>query len=249
MGKYFYDLHVHSCLSPCGDDDMTPGNIAGMAVLNGLQIVALTDHNTTANCPAFFTQAKKQGLIPVAGMELTTAEDVHLVCLFPTLEAAMAFGEVVDTRRIRIQNKPEIFGHQLILDENEAVVGEENDLLINATTISIEEAFGLVEPYGGICYPAHIDRSSNGMVAVLGAFPKKPPFTAYELNDPTSVPIYASMFPHIRDKARVINSDAHYLWDMSEALHFLELEDEPYSSDRVRQSLFRYLRGKEKDNG
>ncbi len=246
MGKYFYDLHIHSCLSPCGDDDMTPGNIAGMATLNGLQIVALTDHNTTANCPAFYAQAKKQGLIPVAGMELTTAEDVHLVCLFPTLEAAMAFGEMVNTRRIRIQNKPEIFGHQLILDANEEVIGEEADLLINATTISIEEAFSLVEPYGGICYPAHIDRSSNGMVAVLGAFPKKPAFTAYELNDPTSVPIYASMFPHIRDKARVINSDAHYLWDMSDALHFLELEDEPYSSDLVRENLFRYLRGETK---
>ncbi len=246
MGTYYYDLHIHSCLSPCGDDDMTPGNIAGMATINGLQIVALTDHNTTANCPAFYKQAKAQGLIPVAGMELTTAEDVHLVCLFPSLEAAMAFGELVNTRRIRIKNKPEIFGHQQIYDENEEVIGEEADLLINATTISIEEAYSLVEPYGGVCYPAHIDRSSNGMVAVLGAFPKNPPFTAYELNDPTSIPIYASMFPHIRDKARVINSDAHYLWDMSDATHSLELDDEPYSSDKVRESLFRFLRGETK---
>ena len=101
----------------------------------------------------------------------------------------------------------------------------------------------MVKPYDGICYPAHIDRSSNGMVAVLGAFPKKPAFTAYELNDPTSVPIYTSMFPHIRDMARVIDSDAHNLWSLSEAVNALELEDEPYSSDRVRQSLFRYLRG------
>ena len=220
MNRYFYDLHVHSCLSPCGDDDMTPANIAGMAVINGLQIVALTDHNTTANCPAFYAQAKKQGLIPVAGMELTTAEDVHVVCLFPTLEAAMAFGEVVETRRIRIRNKTEIFGNQWVMDEIDQV-----------------------KPYDGICYPAHIDRSSNGMVAVLGAFPKKPAFTAYELNDPTSVPIYTSMFPHIKEMARVIDSDAHNLWTLSEGVNTLELDDEPYSSDRVRQSLFRYLRG------
>lgn len=243
MGRYFYDLHVHSCLSPCGDDDMTPANIAGMAVINGLQIVALTDHNTTANCPAFYAQAKKQGLIPVAGMELTTAEDVHVVCLFPSLEAAMAFGELVETRRIRIRNKTEIFGNQYVMDENDQVVREEEDLLINATTISIEEAFELVKPYDGVCYPAHIDRSSNGMVAVLGAFPKKPAFTAYELNDPTSVPIYSSMFPHIKEMARIIDSDAHNLWSLSEAVYALELDDEPYSSDRVRQSLFRYLRG------
>lgn len=243
MGRYFYDLHVHSCLSPCGDDDMTPANIAGMAVVNGLQIVALTDHNTTENCPAFFAQARKNGLIPVAGMELTTSEDVHMVCLFPTLEAAMAFGEAVNARRIRITNRPDIFGHQWVMDENDQVVREEEDLLINATQISIEEAHRMVDGFGGICYPAHIDRSSNGMVAVLGAFPKTPDFSAYELHDPTSVPIYTSMFPHIKGKARVMSSDAHYLWDMSEAVNTLELDDEPYSSDRVRESLFRYLRG------
>lgn len=246
MGRYYYDLHVHSCLSPCGDDDMTPGNIAGMATLNGLQIVAMTDHNTTANCPAFYVQAKKQGLVPIAGMELTTAEDVHMVCLFPTLDSAMAFGEMVETRRVRIRNKAEIFGNQWVLDENDQVIREEADLLINATTISIEEAVTLVQPYGGICYPAHIDRSSNGMVAVLGAFPKTPAFTAYELNDPTSVPIYQSMFPHIRPLARVINSDAHNLWSLSEAtagVNEIELDDEPYSSDKVRESLFRFLRG------
>ena len=248
MSRYYYDLHVHSCLSPCGDDDMTPANIAGMAAINGLQIVELTDHNSTANCPAFYAQAKKQGIIPVAGMELTTAEDVHMVCLFPTLDAAMAFGAVVDARRVRIRNKVEIFGHQLVLDENDQILREEEDLLINATTISIEEAVTLVQPHGGICYPAHIDRSSNGMVAVLGAFPKTPAFTAYELNDPTSVPIYTSMFPHIKPMARVIDSDAHNLWTLSEAdtaehTNALDLDDTPYSGDRVRESLFRYLRG------
>ena len=104
MNRYYYDLHVHSCLSPCGDDDSTPANIAGMATLNGLQIVALTDHNTTANCPAFFKAAKSYGLIPIAGMELTTAEDIHLVCLFEHLEDAMNFSEEVNTRRIPFKN-------------------------------------------------------------------------------------------------------------------------------------------------
>ena len=85
MKSYYYDLHMHSCLSPCADDDNTPANIAGMATLAGLEIVALTDHNTTANCPAFFEAAKKLGLIPIAGMELTTSEDIHVVCLFEYL--------------------------------------------------------------------------------------------------------------------------------------------------------------------
>ena len=78
MNKYYYDLHIHSCLSPCGDNDSTPANIAGMGVINGLNIMALTDHNTTKNCPAFYEAAKAHGIIPVAGMELTTAEDIQI---------------------------------------------------------------------------------------------------------------------------------------------------------------------------
>ena len=99
---------MHSCLSPCGDDDMTPNNIAGMGVLNGLNIMALTDHNTSKNCPAFFKAAKKNGIIPIAGMELTTAEDIHIVCLFPELEAAMEFDNTVDLHRIKYPNRTDI---------------------------------------------------------------------------------------------------------------------------------------------
>ena len=117
MNRYFYDLHVHSCLSPCADDDMTPNNIAGMAALKGLQIVALTDHNSCKNCPAFFEACRRNGIIPVAGMELTTAEDIHVVCLFEELESAMAFDREIERHLSPIRNRPEIFGNQWILDE------------------------------------------------------------------------------------------------------------------------------------
>ena len=116
MSKYYYDLHIHSCLSPCGDDDNTPNNICGMASISGLNIVALTDHNTAKNCPAFFKAARRYGIIPVAGMELTTSEDIHVVCLFEELSDAMLFDEHLQTRRILIKNRPEIFGEQLILN-------------------------------------------------------------------------------------------------------------------------------------
>ena len=91
MQELFYDLHLHSCLSPCGDDESTPGNIVGMSVVKGLQVIALTDHNTCKNCPAFLKIAADFGITAIPGMELTTAEEVHVVCLFPTLEDAMAF--------------------------------------------------------------------------------------------------------------------------------------------------------------
>ncbi len=245
MSRYLCDLHIHSCLSPCGDDDMTPGNIAGMAVLNGLNIVALTDHNSSKNCPAFFAAAKAYGLIPVAGMELTTSEDIHAVCLFRTLEAAMDFDAFVDTRRMKIKNKPKIFGNQLLIDENDEVCGEEEYLLINATSISLDEAFREVIKRDGVCYPAHIDRSSNGIIAMLGDFPPEPAFTAFELNDEASLSECIGKFPVLTQRGLVHTaaSDAHYLTDISETGWEVDLDDEPYSSANVRNRLIDHLLG------
>ncbi|MBR3844270.1 MAG: PHP domain-containing protein, partial [Clostridia bacterium] len=115
MNSYYYDFHLHSCLSPCGDNDNTPYNLAGMAAVKGLQVIALTDHNTCGNCPAFFGACKRHGIVPIAGMELTTAEDIHLVCLFETLESAMAFDRAVRSHRMLIPNRVDIFGQQLLM--------------------------------------------------------------------------------------------------------------------------------------
>ena len=112
MSRYYYDLHIHSCLSPCADNDNTPNNIAGMAKLAELDIVALTDHNSVKNCPAFFEAAERYGIVPVAGMELTTSEDIHMICLFERLEDALVFGDEIDKRRMPVKNRPEIFGDQ-----------------------------------------------------------------------------------------------------------------------------------------
>ena len=103
MRTVAYDLHLHSCLSPCGDMDMTPCNIAGMAHLCELGIVALTDHNAVDNCPAFFQACEEYGIVPIAGMELTTAEDIHLLCIFETLNEALAFGAAVKEHRMKIK--------------------------------------------------------------------------------------------------------------------------------------------------
>jgi len=249
MSLYYCDLHIHSCLSPCGDEDMTPGNIVGMAVLNGLNIVALTDHNSVKNCPPFFKMAKEYGLIPVAGVELTTSEDIHVVCLFRSLEAAMEFGEFLESKRFPIKNNPEIFGRQIIVDENDTACGEEPYLLINAVNISLDEAFDEVTRRGGVCYPAHIDRSANGIISMLGDFPPEPGFTAFELNDIETLDGCLDRFSVLRKRklVHVASSDAHYLTDISEKGFAIELDDDPYSSDRVRDLLIDYLLGKAKD--
>ena len=143
--KLYYDLHIHSCLSPCGEDDMTPANIAGMAQLCGLELIALTDHNSTRNCPAFFAECRRRGIIPVAGCELTTAEDIHIICLFPGLTEAAAFGGALQRHRILIPNRADIFGRQLIYDEHDRPAGSEEHLLINATDLPLEEAKKRIE--------------------------------------------------------------------------------------------------------
>lgn len=244
MNKYYYDLHIHSCLSPCADNDMTPNNIAGMASLKGLNIIALTDHNSAKNCPAFFEAAKKYGIVPVAGMEMTTAEDIHMVCLFPDLESAMTFDEMYQQYRILYPNKKEIFGDQLILDKDDNVVGEEENLLINASTLSLEEAAAIVNSFGGVAFPAHIDREENGIVASLGCVPDSPKFSCIEFNDSANIEEYKEKY-NLYGKRVLSDSDAHYLENINEAENYIMLEDEPYSSALVRRKLIEYLKSDE----
>lgn len=239
-----YDLHLHSCLSPCGDDDMTPANIAGMAMLKGLKLLALTDHNSCENCPAFFKVCESYGITPVAGMELSTAEDIHVVCYFPTLEAALACSKEVHDHLPHFPNKPERFGNQFIMNEEDEQIGTEELLLISATDLWMGDALALLRSYGGMVHPAHIDRESSGMVAILGTVPEEYGFTTIELNDRANYDEYLRRFPHLRDKRLLVNSDAHRLWAISEAENFLHFtEEEAADPDKLRAAFFRRISG------
>jgi len=242
MKKYYYDLHIHSCLSPCGDDDSTPDSIAGMGELNGLNIMALTDHNTCKNCPAFFESAVRHGILPVAGMELTTAEDIHVVCLFPDLDRAMAFSQEIEKRRILIKNRTDIFGNQHIVDSEDNIIGTDENLLSNATTISLDEAPVIAERFDGICYPAHIDRESNGVIAVLGLFPESPTFYCAEVHAPEKLSSCMELSGFSEEKL-IVSSDAHFLWDIKEAKEFIELPEIPEGSLNAGEYLIKHLKG------
>lgn len=211
--KLFYDFHIHSCLSPCGDNDSTPNNIVNMALIKGLHVIALADHNTGKNCPAAMAVGKKNGLVVLPAMELTTSEDIHILCLFERYEDLEKLETYIQKTRLRIRNKPEIFGHQFIMDENDEIVGEEENLLIVSGGVSVEEVAVLVKGFGGIPVPAHIDKQSNGLVGVLGAFDYGLGFELIESTLDSGVKL-----------PQITNSDAHYLWDIAEAEHFIEAE-------------------------
>lgn len=223
--KAFYDLHLHSCLSPCGDQDMTPNNIAGMAKLCGLQIIALTDHNTCKNCRAAIEAGRKQGVCVVPGMELCTAEEIHVVCLFPTLQSALSFDEAVYPHLMDIKNRPDIYGQQLLLDENDEPAGIEEKLLITAADIPLYGLSQFVAGFGGTCFPAHIDRDSYSVLSVLGEIPPEEQFAAVEITAGGDTAALKKQHPALSEMILLKDSDAHYLENMQEASSFLELPE------------------------
>ena len=233
--RFYYDLHIHSCLSPCGDDEMTPYNIVGMAKLIGLDLIAITDHNSSRNAPAVLKAASEYGLIALPGMELTTSEDVHIVMLFPTLEAALGFNDYVDFHKLRVDNRPEIYGNQLVIGDDDAVIGHEQTLLISATDIGVYEAAQAAAERGGVAVAAHIDRDSNGLVAVLGDIEKDMGFKTVEFSKHADRQFMQKYIG--RGYRSVSDSDAHRLEDISERVNFLELDE------CTPEAVIKWLRG------
>ena len=221
MIKLYYDLHIHSCLSPCGDDDMLPSNIVGMAVLKGLDVIALTDHNSCKNCPAVIELAKEYGITAIPGMELTTSEEVHVVCLFPSLEKAMSFDSFVHEKLTPIKNDEKIFGKQQICDKDDTITGTEEFLLINATEITFDEVFDVVSGFGGIMIPAHIDKSANSLISNLGFIPPDSKFTCAEVKHTGFLDKLCEQHSYLKNCKIISDSDAHYLENINEPVHYI----------------------------
>ena len=205
--------------------DMTPNNLVNMAKLLGLDVIALTDHNTSRNCAAAMAVGREIGLTVIPGMELTTAEDIHAVCLFPTLEKAMAWDEYVDVHRIKIRNRSDIYGRQVLMNENDEEVGELEHLLLPATEIPITSAYQTVKSFGGICFPAHIDRDSLSILSVLGEIDAACGFKTAELADKSKLEALRRLHPILDTLHLVTDSDAHYLENMRDAENVLEAEE------------------------
>ncbi len=233
--KYYYDLHMHSCLSPCGDMDMTPNNIVGMSKLLGLNVIALTDHNSVLNCEAVMKLGVENDLCVIPGMELTTMEEIHVVCLFTTLEKALQFNAYVKEHQMQINNRPDIYGRQVIMNENDEEIGEVENLLILATDISVMNVKELVESFDGVCYPAHINRDSMSILSSLGEIPPECGFKTCEVSSSGDVEKLKAMHPILNDMLIVRDSDAHYLQNMKDAENFFELDE--LSVESVIQKL------------
>ena len=228
--KLWYDLHIHSCLSPCGDNDMTPNNIVNMALLKGLDVIAVADHNSCGNVRSVMKVADGNILV-VPAMEIETAEEVHILSLFPSIEAAEEMEEIIKNHSSGIVNNSEIFGNQLYMDENDNVTGEEERLLVSATTLDIYETAGFVNNLGGIAVPAHIDRTSYSVISNLGFIPPDINFPCVEITEKNR-DIFSKDY---KSYNIITDSDAHYLWDISEKARCLEVSNKKI--ENILQSL------------
>jgi PHP family Zn ribbon phosphoesterase len=218
MDFFRADLHIHTVLSPCGDLEMSPGNIVSEAAFKGLDIIGITDHNTTRHCELISRLAADKGIFVMQGAEVTTKEEVHCLAFFENTDTLKKFQEFLDASLPEINNDPAIFGYQVQVDEDENVIYEERRLLINALSRSIEEIEACIHNLNGLFIPAHINRTKNSIYSQLGFLPDNMRADAFEVSKATTPEKFLKSHPEIMDFSLIRNSDAHYLNDIGSVI-------------------------------
>jgi len=215
------DLHVHTVLSPCAEIEMLPALIVHEALERRIRLIAITDHNATANVIAVQDAAAGSELTVLPGMELQTREEVHVLCLFDTLDQAEAFQAIIDPLMPDIENNPEYFGVQLVVDSLGDLKREETRLLLTSADISIEQAVEDVNRLGGILIPAHVNRKGFGLIETLGFVPQNVHIEALEISRHISPEQARRTFPQIANYPLIQNGDAHQLDDLLGSTTFM----------------------------
>jgi len=224
MNYYQADMHIHTVLSPCGDLSMSPINIVDCAERIGLKVIGITDHNSTLHGPVTRKLAEKRGIMVVFGAEVTTKEEVHCLCLFPEENQRVEFQNFLETNLSEIKNNPELFGYQVVVDENEEILDEIEPLLISALKVSIDEVEQKVHQIGGLFIPAHIDRPKYSLTSQLGFIPKDLKYDALEISRSTSIEKALNDYSYIKNQRFIKSSDAHNIDQIGTANTQLKME-------------------------
>lgn len=209
MKEYKADLHIHTCLSPCADLEMSPRNIVSEAKRKGLQVIGICDHNSAENVPAVEKNAAREGIAVIGGMEVTSKEEVHILALFGSEASLFSLQEIV-YRNLSGSNDEKRYGEQVVVNEEEEVTGFCNRLLIGATDITLERLVDLIHERDGLAIAAHVDREGFGLIGQLGFIPEGLPLDALELADPAK----RDCVPGRIRLPFITSSDAHRLEDV-----------------------------------
>ena len=211
MKEFRADLHVHTVLSPCAEVEMIPPLIVQEALEHKIDIIAITDHNASANVPAVQKAARGTSLKVLAGMEVQSREDVHILCLFEEFETLATWQAAVDKALPDTQNNAEYFGEQFVVDESGEFIRTEPRMLLTSTNFSIDEIFEQVNALGGLVIPAHVDRTSYGLFPTLGLLSPEWPILALEISRHLTPEKAAVTFPSIKRIPLIQSGDVHQL--------------------------------------
>jgi hypothetical protein len=208
------DLHIHSLLSPCGDIEMTPFNIVTKALEMGLSVIGITDHNSTRQCAEIVKIASRKGLFVLCGAEITTKEEVHVLVFVDGPSNLAKLQNYLNDHLPHVPNNTDVFGYQLVVNENEEVLYQEENLLISALDQTIEEVEQFINSLGGIFIPAHIDKKQNSVMSQLGFMPPGLRPNALELSPGTDAGIFRTKNKYLSGFTFIHSSDAHYPEDI-----------------------------------
>lgn len=210
MNRYRVDLHIHSCLSPCGSLDMSPEVIVRTALSRGLDAIAITDHNSTLQCREIQLLGAEAGLTVFAGAEVTTREEAHCLALFGEEEARAVFQRYLEAHLPSIPNDPDRFGDQVWVNRNNEIMGEVPFLLISALDQGVNQIAAFVRQLGGLFVAAHVERPSFSLISQLGFIDSSVPLDAIEYNDPVRFRQLAAGHAYLSRYTCYTASDAHY---------------------------------------
>lgn len=241
MKRLKCDLHIHSALSPCACDDMTPANIINMCKLKNLDVIAVTDHQSCENLKSLEFWAAKSEILLIPAMEIETAESVHMICLLPSTERAIEFGNIIKESLPNIANRTEVFGNQLLFSVDDKISGTINHMLMISSSITFIDLLKIVEDYDGIAYPAHVDRESNGIISVFGEIPPEYTGRLLELSTKCDISDFLDSHPELKDYRFIRSSDSHSLSDIPEDGDIVEVAQEETSKTDI-SAFFRALR-------
>ena len=222
-----YDLHIHTALSPCALNDMTPNNIVNMAVLNELDVISITDHNSCKNIASVIKAAEGKSIRVIPGIEVETREEIHVLCYFSESDNVYNMQSIIYNNLPELKNKPKIFGEQYIFDEFDNIIGVEDKFLLTATKLSINEVFNKVTELGGIMIPAHIDRPSYSIISNLGMIPQDLLVTVLEVSRHADLKKYKEMYSNYLVTQ---SSDSHELGYIGINENFLEVPNRDIKS-------------------
>ena len=215
MKEYKIDLHIHTCLSPCAQSEMLPAAIIKRAKDKGLDVIGVCDHNSAENVPAMKKVGEAEGVQVLGGMEICSSEEVHILAFFDDNGALLEMQNIV-YENLTGENDENYFGDQLIVDEDDMIVGSSKKLLIGSISLGIDKIVELVHNLGGLAVASHIDREAFSIIGQLGFIPEELPLDAAELSwrcESNKTDNYRSY-----DLPLVKSSDAHFLSDIGKAV-------------------------------